>query len=146
MANVLHRTTKVYLVSVNTPDYPEATWIINPDVTAVAGWPTRYWVITGDAVSLMSQAQRDAVDAALLDAARTATAAAFDDVEDIERAFALTALDEFNLHAARITAILNAVDGAGSYGAMRAAIAAIQDVPQRNIAQLKTVLRAKLGT
>lgn len=66
MANVLHRTTKQYLTSVNTPDYPTVDWIINPDVSAVAGFATKHWTITGDVVTLMTQAERDAVDAAEL--------------------------------------------------------------------------------
>ena len=64
MANVLNRTTKAYLTSVHTPDYPVQDWIIDPDVSEVAGFPTKYWSIIGDVVTLMSQAERDAVDAA----------------------------------------------------------------------------------
>jgi len=45
MANVLHRTSKVYLTSVNTPDYPEEDWVINPDLSAVENVPVRYWVV-----------------------------------------------------------------------------------------------------
>lgn len=62
MANVLNRTTKEYLTSVNTPDFPEHIWIINPDVSAVIQAPTKYWIVTGDSVSLMNQSQRNAVD------------------------------------------------------------------------------------
>jgi hypothetical protein len=64
MSDVVHRTTKQYLKSANTPDYPVETWIINPDLSAVEGFPSKYWIITGDVVTLMSQAERDAVDAA----------------------------------------------------------------------------------
>lgn len=146
MANVLNRTTRQYLASVNTPDYPVAEWIVEPDLSAVAGFPAKYWAIVGDMVSLMSQAERDAVDAAELAAARDAVAGAFDGVEDFARAFALILLDELNLHAARVTAILDAVDGASNLAGLKTAVAAIPDVPQRTIAQLKTALRAKLGT
>lgn len=34
-----------YLESVNTPDYPEADWVINPDLSAVEGVPQGYWVL-----------------------------------------------------------------------------------------------------
>lgn len=64
MSDVLNRTTKQYLISVNTPDFPTANWIINPDLSAVVGFEAKYWTITGDVVTLMSQAERDAVDAA----------------------------------------------------------------------------------
>lgn len=70
MANVLNRTTKVYLVSVNTPDYPTADWIINPDLSGVQGVPVKYWKIVGDIVSEMNQSEKDAVDAALVPGAK----------------------------------------------------------------------------
>lgn len=38
-------------MSVNTPDYPEIDWAINPDVSAVIGIPSYYWnVVTTPAV------------------------------------------------------------------------------------------------
>lgn len=146
MASVLNRTTKAFITSANTPDYPTADWIINPDLSAVAGFDSKYWTISGDTVSLLDQAGRDAVDAALLSAQRDTIAAVMDAVEDYGRAFALVVLDEINLHATRITAILNAVDGASSLTNLKTAVALIPDVPQRTIDQLKTALRNKLGS
>lgn len=64
MANVLNRTTKQFLTSVNTPDYSEADWIVNPDLAAVAGFSTKYWDIQGDVVTLMDDAARTTADAA----------------------------------------------------------------------------------
>lgn len=72
MADVLHRTTKQLLRSVNTPDYPSEDWIINPDLSAVGGYASKYWLISGDAVSLMSEADRATLDAAEAAAAETA--------------------------------------------------------------------------
>jgi len=72
MSNVLNRTTKDYLESVNTPDYPIADWIISPDLSDVAGVPSRYWKIVGDTVSEMNQSEKDAVDAALVPGAKVA--------------------------------------------------------------------------
>ena len=66
MATVLNRTTKQLIRSVNTPDYNPVDWIINPDLTAVEGWPSIYWTITGDVVTLQNQTERDATDAAIL--------------------------------------------------------------------------------
>lgn len=72
MADVLNRTTKQLLRSVNSPDYDPADWIINPDLSGVSGVPVVYWKIDGDTVSEMSQAEKDAVDAANLPAYKAA--------------------------------------------------------------------------
>jgi len=93
----------------------------------------------------MNQAARDAVDAAVLEASRDSTSAQFDAVEDVLRAFALALLDELNLHAARTTAILDAIDNGANLNAVKTAVASIPDVPQRTIANMKTAVRAKLG-
>lgn len=146
MANVLNRTTKQFLASVNTPEYPTAQWIINPDMSAVNGYPSKYWIITGDVVSLMSEPERDAIDAAEMEAMRDATSQRMDDIEDIVRALALATLDEMNLHAQSITAILNAIDDNSTLATIKTAIAAIEDVPTRTGAQLKAVIRNKLGS
>ena len=68
MANVLNRTTLKFVTSVDTtaPGFIIADWVIGPDMAAVEGVPRRYWVLTGDAVTVMDQTTRDAVDAALL--------------------------------------------------------------------------------
>ena len=47
MANVINRITKKYLKSVNTPDYPELEWIINPELPDCE---PKHFVIEGDAV------------------------------------------------------------------------------------------------
>lgn len=70
MADVVNRTTRVYLRSVNTPDYPASDWIINPNLSAVAGVPTQYWAISGNTITEMSPAQKAAVDAAEAAAAK----------------------------------------------------------------------------
>ena len=77
MSHVVHRTTREHRARANTPDFPVGTWIISPDLSAVAGFATKYWIITGDVVTLMDQAARDAVDvaeaaASLTDARNTA--------------------------------------------------------------------------
>jgi hypothetical protein len=59
MANVIHRTTKQYLKSVNTPDFPTVNWIINPVLPAC---PQKYWRIVGDEVKEMTTSQKKAVD------------------------------------------------------------------------------------
>lgn len=146
MATVLNRTTKHLIVSANTPDYPVAEWIIDPNLSAVTGFPSKYWTISGDVVSLLDQAGRDAIDLAELNAARDATAATMDAVENWMRAFALVVLDEFNAHTTNINAVAAAVKNASTYGAARTAMQAIATLPPRTIANLKTGVRNKLGT
>ena len=63
MASVIHRTTLEYRTSVNTPDFPTNTWIINPDLSAVQNVPIKYWKCVGDAILEMSQSEKDEVDA-----------------------------------------------------------------------------------
>lgn len=60
MANVLNRTSLQYITSVNTPEYPIAEWIINPDLSAVNGIDKEFWVVDGDTVREMSTAEKDA--------------------------------------------------------------------------------------
>lgn len=62
-----------YLKSIHEPPYaadPEA--IINPDIAAVAGVPTKFWKRSGAVISEMSQAEKDAVLAAELAARKLA--------------------------------------------------------------------------
>lgn len=64
MASVINRITKQYFMSVNTPDYPESDWIINPDLSAVANVPAKYWKIDGDSVVEMTTTEKSQVEAA----------------------------------------------------------------------------------
>ena len=146
MANILHRTTLEHRVSVNTPEYPDPPWLEAPNLSAVQGVDQKYWKISGDVVSEMTVTEKNAVDLAELTASRDAVAAKLDRVEDELRAFALTLLDEINLHAAAITAILDAADNANNLGSFKTAMGAINDVPQRTVGQLKTALRNHLGS
>ena len=146
MATVLNRTTKRLIESANTPDYPPADWIHNPDLSAVTGFSSIYWIITGDVVSLMSQAERDAVDAAVVEASRDETVNRVDNIEDVLRASLLMILDELNLHADQLNQITGTVDGAANMGQFQANMQAVVDYPQRTIQQMKTVIRNKLGT
>jgi len=71
MANVINRTTKQYLRSVNTPKYPVALWIINPDMSEVQSTPKEYWKISGDLVLEMTSEEKAVVNAANLIASVT---------------------------------------------------------------------------
>lgn len=140
MADVLNRTTKQHLRSVNTPDYSEVNWIINPDLSAVAGFASKYWTISGDDVLLMDQAARDAVDAA--EAAAQVVADKIAEKlryagERALRAIVLMLIDENNIMREAITTLstqANAV--AGSID--------IQDLSDRTPAQAKTAFENKV--
>ena len=84
MANVIHRTTLVYIPSANTPDYPEPTWKHAPDMTAVAAVPAKYWKAPADwdAVGAgpveMTSGEKATVDAAEATARAAALVTSFD--------------------------------------------------------------------
>lgn len=123
MPNYLHRTTKIYLTSVSPVSLPESSsnYIQDPDLSTVGFFPSRYWIITGDTVSLMDQTARDVVDAALATASKDGLAAQYDlSHPNLTRALAEVMLDEFNV--LRVRAGLNA----------------------RTLSQLKTAIRSKL--
>lgn len=147
MSDVIHTTTLEVRRSVHTPDFPAPTWKADPDLSAVEGVLPRYW--KWDAVAErpvpMTQGERDAADATRLGANRDAAMSEIDSVESATRAAVLVLLDELNAHASKLNAILTAVDGAASYGALRTAVAAIADYPTRTAAQIRTAIRAKMG-
>lgn len=63
MGDMLNRTTLQSLTSVNTPDYDEAEWLVNPDLSALDGVPRKYWKVVGDAVVEMDATEKESVDA-----------------------------------------------------------------------------------
>ena len=62
MSDVLHRTTMEYRLSVNTPDFDEADWVVNPDLSSVVGVPQYHWKFAGDTVSEMDAGEKAVVD------------------------------------------------------------------------------------
>ena len=64
----LNRATKQYSVNTSASDMAarfggdftdyasNAEWIYDPDMSAVTGEPSKYWIITGDVITLMDQA------------------------------------------------------------------------------------------
>ena len=97
-------------------------WIHAPDLSAVAGFPAKYWIVTGDGVTLMDAAQRDAVDASTREASRDDAVKEFDQQEALLRAVALVMLDQLNT------------------------LRALHGLPDATPAQLKSAIRAKLGS
>lgn len=117
MATVLSRTEglaapyrKLLIRSANTPDFDPGAWIINPDLSAVEGVPDRYWTISGDTVTAVDQATRDARDAevaALRIASERAEARDSFDAQIVLRAVTELLIDEVN----RLRAQFNSTTG-----------------------------------
>lgn len=72
MSRVLNKTTLNYLESVNTPDYPESDWIINPDMSGVEGVDRKYWKLVNDVPTEMTAQEKQAVDDAELQSRKDA--------------------------------------------------------------------------
>lgn len=62
MASVLHRLTKQFLDSVNTPDFDPAFWVVNPDLSAVEELPLKYWIVDGDTIRPATTSERVDID------------------------------------------------------------------------------------
>lgn len=146
MTDVVHRITKEYRRSVHTPDYSLADWIHNPDLSAVVGQPAKYWLITGDVISLMDQAARDAVDAQELSDRRDSIISRLDDLEILERAELLALLDDRNIWADWLQQFKDGVATANNLADIKSLISRLPNTPQGGIAQMKTKIRNKLGS
>ena len=98
MADVINRTTLEFLGSVNTPDYPVASWIHNPNLSAVASVPKQYWKISGDSVLEMTLSEKNTADSNAL-ASQLAADRTFQknriDAERLIQAVVLEAIREF---------------------------------------------------
>jgi|SRR3990167_3445131 len=55
-----------YLISVNTPDYEGVDSIVNPDISAVADIPLKYWKRDGNNVIEMTVEEKQVIDDAEL--------------------------------------------------------------------------------
>lgn len=140
--------TPQYHPSVNTADYesnPDA--LINPDVTAVAGQPLRYWKRVVNAVELMTQGERDAVDAAALaaaiDAFRDAAAEAAEAQAELGlviRALVIVTVEELNDIRLWLRDFKTATAGAATLAAFKTAVAALPNMPDRTAVQARTAL------
>lgn len=74
-----HRPTKDTLISVASADLPnlQSEYIEEPDYSAVEGEPKKYWDSAVDTIFLISQADRDDLDADEEDARKDALEAEF---------------------------------------------------------------------
>lgn len=144
MALVLHRVTKELRRSVNTPDYNPIDWIINPDLSAVAGQPVKYWLISGDIVSVADAAQQATIDAALLAAAEARQKEEEKEQFDTDRrlkAFAELLVNELNSRGDTVNQLLSAIRLANNLANLQMQVNAINDIPARTFQQLRTAIR-----
>lgn len=150
MADVVNTETLELRSSVNegAAPYNASPWIVitraQYDLWSIIANQYRKWVT--DHIEEMSQPEKNAVDAALLGSLRDAAIQQLDQIEDVIRAFMLVVLDQVNEHSGRIVGILDAIDQGANLTAIKTAIAAIQNIPQRTVAQMRSAIRAKLGT
>lgn len=124
MGNFLHRTTKQYFKSISNVDLlePLANYISQPDMSAVEGVPSQYWIITGDIVSEMSQAEKDAIDTQRLNDNRDSEMQGqVDNLESVLRQVVKLMVSEINILRQQ------------------------HSLPDRAFAQLKTQIRNGLG-
>lgn len=93
------------------------------------------------------QADQTAIRDALRVAAESVFADSSGDVAGYAkamRALALLLLDELNAHAAKMNAILTAIDSGSTLAQVKSNIAAIADYPARTAVQVKTAIRNKI--
>lgn len=122
-------------------------WIYDFDETAVVGFDPKYWITQAfpdDTVTLMDQAQRDAVDAAELAAQLDSIADEFDKNRDRVRLVLDVFISEFNRHTDIEQAMKNAVANANNLSDLKTSFAAISLNPQRDFPTLKTIIRTAL--
>ena len=138
MGDYLHRTTKVYRQSVspNELSEPLANYIEDPDLSAVAGVPSMYWIITGDVITEMSQGEKDTLDAFLLSVARDAEIQAeIDKLEMTMRQLVKLIVSELNILRQQFNTTTAEVQQATG-----------TNFADRTFNQVKTQLRNDLGT
>ena len=153
MPNYLHRTSKQYLTSRSPADLiePVGNYIQDPDLTAVVGFPSIYWTITGDIVTLMTQGQRDAVDAAILADQITDEKTQAEVIHDLSsadsralRAVVLLLVDELNSLRTQWRDFQTVVDAAANLGAMKTGVAGLPTLNDRTYSQARTAIGNKI--
>lgn len=147
MASLLNTSTLEILRSADETKL-SAPWLVISEQNA-ATWqaiPPQYRKLVGEVIEAMTQAEQDAVDASHRQAARAAAAAQLEQQEDILRAFMLIVLDDRNVLAARLSSILDAIDGASSLATLKTAVASINNPRQYDEQQLRDAIKARLGS
>ena len=141
-----------YRQSVNTPDYDgQPNVLINPNLSAVAGQPLRYWKHVAGAIQLMTLAEQNAVDAAiaaaLLASQRNGAKDIFDSaVSDgkILKAVVLLLIDELNTLRTFTRDFKTETAAATNLANFQTRIATLPTLADRTAAQARTAIRTKI--
>lgn len=147
MASLLNTSTLEIVRSADETKL-SSPWVVISEANAAA-WmaiPPQYRKRVGNTIEEMTAQEKAAVDAARLAASRDAAIAQLQQTEDVLRAFMLMILDDRNLLAARITSILDAIDGASSLATLKTAVASINNPNQYTEQQLRDAIKARLGS
>jgi hypothetical protein len=130
---------QVLPVVTTNPSYDPTTQTkTGPVVTIEATEVTRIWTVTNKSpaqIQAETDARRDSIVAGTLDVA-----------EDILRAVLSVIVDEFNRHSERDATVKAQTALATSLANFQTRMAAINVLPSRTLADLRTAVRQKLGT
>lgn len=150
MADVLNTSTLEMRASVNEGQSPynASPWIIitREQFNLWSTIPQIYRKWTGVAIEEMTGPEKAAADAARLQAELDSVMTALDQQNDILRALVKLLVSEFNNHANKTNSILDAIDASSSLANLKTAVAGIQNHPTRTLAQLRSAIRAELGS
>lgn len=143
-----------YRQSVNTPDYEgQANVIVNPNLAAVAGQPMKYWKHVSGAIQLMTQGERDTVDAALAAAALSAARNGAKDqivgtipLPILLRALADILKDEINIVRGWTVSFKAEVAAATNLANLQSRVATLPTLSDRTLAQLKTAIQNRIDS
>ena len=150
MADVLNTSTLEMRASVNEAQAPYSgdPWIVitRAQFDLWSTIPQQYRKWTGVAVEEMSGPEKAAVDAAQLQAELDGIVQQLDQAKDVVRALAKMLVAEFNRHAEKTNAILDAIDSASSLATLKTAVSGIANHPTRTLAQFRAAIRNELGS
>lgn len=150
MADVLNTATLEMRASVNEAQAPYSgdPWIVitRPQFDLLSTIPQQYRKWTGVAVEEMTGPEKAAADAARLQAELDSVMTVLDQQNDILRALVKLLVSEFNNHANKTNAILDAIDASSSLANLKTAVAGIKNHPTRTLAQLRQAIRNELGS
>lgn len=141
-----------YNESGNQPDYikylPHV--VFNPDLTAVAGTPRKYWKLVLGAVEAMTAQERTNKDTAIAVAALTAlraeAVALIDSGEGIDRrALADMVVSELNNIRQWLAAFKVEVAASSSLADLKARVASLPNMPDRTLSQARTAYKNSIS-
>lgn len=143
-----------YRQSVNTPDYEgQPNVLINPNLSAVAGQPMRYWKHIAGEIQLMTQGERDAVDAAIATSTlNSARNGAKDQIVGtiplpiLLRALADILKDEINVVRGWTASFKTEVAAASNLADLKTRVATLPTLGARTLAQLKTAINSRIDS